>query len=150
MRLIPYMRKTEVPARTWPETSFFDDFFDGFLSATTSAAGGGKWMPRVDILEKDGNLLLQVEVPGIGEKDLDVKLEGSVLTLSGEKKLEKDEDIKSYHRRESFHGNFSRSFTLPETSALDKVRADYKNGVLTITVPQKEEARPREIPVKVN
>jgi HSP20 family protein len=107
-------------------------------------------MPKVDILEKNGNLLLQVEVPGIKEKELDVKLEGNVLTLSGEKKLEKEDDRNNFHRRESYYGKFSRSFTLPETSALDKVKADYKNGVLTITVPQKEEARPREIPVKVN
>jgi HSP20 family protein len=149
MRLIPYIRKTEVPARIWPETSFFDDFFDSFLS-TAPAVGRGNWVPNVDILEKDGNLVLHVEVPGISEKDLELKLEGHILTLKGEKKLEKDEDRKNFRRRESFHGTFSRAFTLPETSALDKVNADYRNGVLTITVPQKEEARPREIPVKVN
>ena len=149
MRLVPYFRKSEAPTRIWPETSFFDEFFDSFLS-NPSSLGRSDWVPNVDILEKEGHLLLQVEVPGINEKDLELKLEGNTLTIKGEKKHEKKDDSPKYRRRESFHGSFCRSFALPETSALEKVKADYKDGILTITVPQKEEARPREIPVRAN
>ena len=147
MRLIPYVRKSEVPSRIWPDASpFFEDFFNDFPFSGTSAKAE-KWLPSVDILEKDGNLLLRAEVPGINEKDIDLKLEGNVLTLKGEKKLEHEEDRNNYHRIESFYGTFTRSFTLPDTVDRDHIKADYKNGILTVTIPQKPEVRPREIPV---
>lgn len=106
-------------------------------------------MPAVDILEKNGEMILRCEIPGVTEKDIDLKLEGNVLALKGEKKLEHEEDRDNYHRVESFYGTFSRSFALPDTVDTDKIKADYKNGVLTVTIPQKPEVRPREIPVTV-
>jgi len=150
MRLVPYIR-SESPARDrepriFPEISrFFNDFFDDFPAVHFRE----NWMPAVDILEKNGDMILRCEIPGISEKDIDLKLEGNVLTLKGEKKLDHEEDRNNYHRLESFYGTFSRSFTLPETVDTDKIKADYKNGVLTVTIPQKPEVRPREIPVSV-
>jgi len=144
MRLIPY-RRTDLPSRIWPETpSLFEEFFSDPFFATRAAE---KFMPPVDIVEKDGDLMLRVEVPGIDEKDIDLKLEGNVLTLKGEKKLENEKERGTYHRLESYYGSFTRSFTLPDSADRDKIKADFKNGVLTITVPQKPEVKPREIPV---
>lgn len=150
MRLVPY-RRSESPAREresriFPEIPrFFDDFFNDFPMIHARE----NWLPRVDILEKDGEMILRCEIPGVSEKDIDLKLEGNVLTLRGEKKLDHEEGRDNYHRVESFYGTFSRSFTLPETVDTDKIKADYKNGVLTVTIPQKPEVRPREIPVNV-
>ncbi len=147
MRLIPYIRRSEVPARIWPDTtSLFEDFTnDPFFAPFTRTSD--RWLPAVDILEKDGNLIMRAEVPGLSEKDIDLKLEGNTLTLRGEKKLENKEDRNNYHRMESFYGSFTRSFTLPDTVDRDRIKADYKDGILTITIPQKPEVRPREIPV---
>jgi len=129
----------------WPETfSLFDKVFTGpfFSGATTE-----KWLPPVDVIEKGGDLILRVEIPGIDEKDIDLKLEGNILTLKGEKKLEDRKDKDSYHRLESYYGSFTRSFTLPDSVDRDAIKADFKNGILTITVPQRPEVKPREIPV---
>jgi len=147
MRMIPY-RKSEPPSRTWHEaSSLFDGIFDDPFFSSMKATQN--WLPPVDILEKDGNLILRVEVPGIDEKDIDLKLEGNVLTLKGEKKLENDRDRSEYHRLESYFGAFGRSFTLPESADRDQIKAEFKNGILTITVPQRPEVRPRDIPVSV-
>ena len=145
MRLIPYFNKTEAPTVSRWFEEFFEDFpFNGALAETRES-----WTPSVDILEKGGNLILRAELPGMTEKDIDLKLEGNTLTLKGERKLDHEDKESSYHRRESFHGVFTRSFRLPDTVDYDKINAEYKNGVLTITIPQKPEVKPREIPVSV-
>ena len=145
--MIPYIRRSETPARIWPETpSLFEEFFnDPFFSSV--ARNGDRWLPAVDILEKDGNLVMRAEVPGVTEKDIELKLEGNILTLKGEKKQEHEEERNNYHRMESFYGSFTRSFTLPDSVDRDHIKADYRNGILTVTIPQKPEVRPREIPV---
>jgi len=149
MRLVPY-RRMDSPSRLFPEVSrFFEDFFsDSPLPSASSRAEG--WIPAVDVLEREGNLELRAELPGVNEKDIDLKIEGNVLTLKGERKFSEEEKKNNYHRIESFYGSFSRSFTLPDTVATDKIKADYKNGILTVTIPQKPEVRPREIPVSVS
>lgn len=150
MRLVPYVRRSESPSRIWPETTrFFEEFFDDFPFSVPSLKTAERWMPPVDILERDGTLVFRAELPGIDEKDIDLKLEGNVLTLRGERKSEKDESKDNYRRIERFHGSFSRTFTLPDTADRDNIKAEYKNGILTVTIPQKPEARPREIPVTV-
>ena len=83
------------------------------------------------------------------EKQIDLKLEGNTLTLKGERKMENEDKKSNYHRVESFYGTFTRSFRLPDTVDYEKISAEYKNGVLTVTLPQKPEVRPREIPVSV-
>ncbi len=156
MKLIPWSEKSGTPARIWPETGrFFDRFFEDFLNDGPSLPSlfkesFGNGMPSVDVLEKDGNLIFKVELPGMDEKDIQLQLEGNILTIKGERKLENEEDRKDYHRMESFYGSFARSFTLPNTVDLDKVKADYKNGILKITVPQRPEAKARAIPVSTS
>lgn len=148
MRFVPAVRRSETPSRLWPETTrFFEDFFNDFSGGLLRTADS--WTPSVDVLERDGNLILRAELPGMDEKDIDLKLEGSVLTLRGERKMEKEENKANYHRIESSYGSFTRSFTLPDTVDFEKIKAEYKNGVLSVTIPQKPEVRPREIPVSV-
>ena len=149
MRLVPLVRRSENPARLWPETTRFFDLFNDFPLSAPLLKTPDVWMPAVDILEKDGNLLVRAELPGIDEKEIDLKLEGNLLTLRGEKKIEKNDEKDNYHRVESYQGVFSRSFKLPETVDRDKIKAEFKNGVLTVTIPQKPEVKPREIPVTV-
>ena len=150
MRIVPYVRRSETPSRLWADTTrLFDGFFDGFPFAGSLLRAEEKWMPAVDILEKDGNLILRAELPGLNEKEIELQLEGNTLTLKGERKMESEDKKDTYHRIERLYGSFSRSFTLPESADSDKIKAEYKNGILTVTVPQKPEVRPREIPVRV-
>lgn len=150
MRLVPYVRKSEFPSRLWPETSgFFEEFFNDFPLASSIPQAREDWMPAVDILEKEGNLVLRADLPGMTEKEIDLKLEGNTLTLKGERKMESEDKNTSYHRVESFYGSFTRVFRLPETVDSEKIKADFKNGVLTVTIPQKPEVKPREISVSV-
>lgn len=146
MKMVPFMRKAEVstPAR------LFEEFFNEFPFPGSMLDERDHWTPSVDIMEKDGNLILRAELPGLNEKDIELKLEGNTLTLKGERKMENEDKKGTYHRVESFYGSFVRSFRLPETVDADKITADYKNGVLTVTMPQKPEVRPREITVSVH
>jgi len=149
MRFFPVVRRSDSPSWPWPEaTPFFDEFFNDF-PLSKAVQTNDHWAPVVDILEKDGNLVLRAELPGMEQKDINLQIEGNILTLKGEKKFESEEKRDVYHRRESIYGNFSRSFSLPESVDREKIHADYKNGILTITIPQKPEVKPREIPVAV-
>jgi len=146
MRLVPYIRRTQAPL----STRLFEEFFNDFPLTSSFADARENWNPAVDILEKDGNLILRAELPGLTEKQIELKLEGNTLTLKGERKMDTEDNKNNYHRVESFYGSFLRTFRLPDTVDMDKISADYKNGVLTITMPQKPEVRPREIPVSTN
>jgi len=146
MRLVPYIRRTEDPL----VGRLFEEFFNDFPLTSSFADGRESWNPAVDILEKDGNLILRAELPGMTEKQIELKLEGNTLTLRGERKMDAEDKKNNYHRVESFYGSFLRTFRLPDTIDVDKINADYKNGVLTVTMPQKPEVRPREIPVSTN
>lgn len=145
MKLVPYLRGSEVPVAG----RLFEDFFKGFPFTDSWPETRESWIPPVDILEKDGNLILRAELPGMAEKEIDLKLEGNTLTLKGERKIESEEHKSTYHRIESSYGSFTRSFMLPETVDTEKISAEYKHGVLTVTLPQKPEVKPREIPVTV-
>jgi HSP20 family protein len=145
MRLVPYVRKSEYPTAT----RFFEEFFNDFPFDSVTETREN-WVPSVDILEKDGNLILRAELPGMDEKQIELKLEGNTLTLKGERKMETEDKKSSYHRVESFYGSFTRSFQLPDTVDREKINAEYKNGVLTVTLPQKPEVKPREIPVSIH
>jgi len=145
MRLVPYVRRSETPTIS----RLFEDFFNDFPFTSSMPENRDHWMPSVDILEKDGSLIVRAELPGMNEKDIELKLEGNTLTLKGERKMEKKDDKTNYHRVESFYGSFTRSFRLPDTVDAEKITADYKNGVLTVTLPQRPELKAREIPVSV-
>jgi len=145
MRLVPFVNRHEVPSTT----RLFEEFFSDFPFSGSLFEGGDRWTPSVDIMEKEGNLILRAELPGLSEKQIELKLERNTLTLKGERKMENEDKKGTYHRVESCYGSFTRSFRLPDTVDTDKIHADYKNGILTVTIPQKSEVKPREIPVSV-
>lgn len=110
----------------------------------------GRWIPPVDIFETTGHdLVIKVELPDVPREDVEVTVENNVLTLRGEKKLPVDVKEEQFRRVERDYGSFSRSFTLPNTVDTSKVGAEFKNGVLTVRLPFREEARPRTITVEV-
>ena len=108
---------------------------------------GGNFVPPVDVYEDDHTISLQAELPGMEEKDLDIRLENNILTISGERKFEKEDRQENFHRIERQYGRFSRSFTLPSAVDAEKIRADFENGILHITMPKSEEARPKQIKI---
>jgi HSP20 family protein len=105
--------------------------------------------PAVDIYEDEHNITLKIEVPGIDEKDIDVRIENNTLTVHGERKFEKEEKEENFRRVERQYGSFTRSFTLPTTVDPDNVQADYEKGVLKIQLAKKAEAKPKQIKVNV-
>ena len=120
-----------------------------FLSpVATEEVSNQRFLPAVDIREANDALTLSVELPGLSRENVHIALENSVLTISGERTLEKDVKEESYHRIERAYGSFSRSFTLPSNVATDKVDAVFRDGVLTITLPKSDEAKPRKIEIK--
>src|SRR5580658_2733444 len=107
------------------------------------------WSPSVDIFETEDALKLKADLPDVKTEDIDVRVEDQTLTLRGQRKFEKDESVKGYHRIERGYGEFVRSFAVPSTVDTGHVQADYKNGVLTVTLPKKEAAKPRQVKVAV-
>src|SRR5919198_2061148 len=106
--------------------------------------------PPVDVYEDEHNVTLKIEVPGIDEKDVDVRIENNTLTVHGERKFEKEEKEENYRRVERQYGSFTRSFTLPNTVDSENVQADYEKGVLKIKLAKKAEAKPKQIKVNVS
>ncbi|MBV9768504.1 MAG: Hsp20/alpha crystallin family protein [Bryobacterales bacterium] len=104
----------------------------------------------MDIIETENELVLKADVPGVELKDIDIQLENGTLTVKGERKFEKEERNRGFHRMERSYGSFVRYFTVPDTVDAENVKADYQNGVLTITLPKKEIAKPKAIKVQVN
>jgi HSP20 family protein len=112
--------------------------------------GAGTWAPAVDIFETDGEIVVKAEVPGIARDQVRVEVDDGVLTLRGERKFEKEVKEENYHRVERTYGAFHRSFTLPDSVDPDKVRAELKDGVLEVRLGKREQAKPKQIHVKVN
>jgi HSP20 family protein len=108
-----------------------------------------EWTPLVDITEDDKEYLIKAELPEVKKEDVKVTVENGTLTITGERKFEKEEKGKKYHRIERAYGSFMRSFTVPEGAAGDKVSADFKDGVLKVHLPKSAEAKPKSIDVKV-
>jgi len=125
--------------------SLFQDFNRGSDELLTSSS----FVPAADIYEDEHNITLKLEVPGIEAKDLDIQFENNTLTVRGERKFEKEEKEENFHRVERRYGSFARSFTLPNTVDSENVEADYDSGVLKITLPKREEAKPKQIKVAV-
>ena len=107
------------------------------------------WAPAVDIQETEQELVVKADLPGIDPKDLDIRVENNLLTIRGERKFEKKVNEDSYLRVERSYGSFARSFTLANTVNSEAIQADYQNGVLTLTIPKREEAKPKQIKVNV-
>ena len=130
----------------------FEDAFRGASRPRTEEdwALGGTWAPVVDIYENEGNLVLKAELPGIDPKDVDVRVENNVLTLRGERKFESEASREQYHRVERAYGKFSRSFTLPNVVDTANIKAEFKDGLLRVVMPKREEAKPKQISISVN
>ncbi len=124
-------------------------FRDSFGDTREEGLTTTSFAPPVDVYEDEHNVTLKIEVPGIEEKDIDVRIENNTLTVHGERKFEKEEKEENYRRVERQYGSFTRTFTLPTTVDADKVQADYDKGVLKITLAKKAEAKPKQIKVNV-
>jgi HSP20 family protein len=107
------------------------------------------WMPLADITEDDKEYIIKAELPDVKKEDVKVSVENGVLTISGERKFEKEEKKKKYHRVERAYGSFMRSFSLPDQADASKVKAEFRNGMLTVHVPKSEKAKPKQIEVNV-
>lgn len=123
--------------------------FEDTMSRLLAEPNGRPWVPAVDILENENELIVKADVPDVKFEDIDVRLENGTLTLKGERKFEKETEKGGWHRLERSYGAFERSFTLPETVDPEHVKADYKNGTLTVTLAKKEIAKPRQVKVEV-
>jgi HSP20 family protein len=108
------------------------------------------WTPPLDVLETDENILVKVEIPGVEPKDIDISISGNTLTIKGEKKAEKEETGKNYHFVERSYGNFSGSIVLPTSVKFEHAKAEYKKGILEITLPKSVKSEVKKIPVKVS
>ncbi|HJY63695.1 MAG TPA: Hsp20/alpha crystallin family protein [Ignavibacteria bacterium] len=131
---------------------FFEDFdapFSGDWGLKNWNFNSNVFTPRVDVTEDNVNLYVHAEIPGVDKKDIKINVSGDVLTISGEKKTEQRDEKKNYYRVERNYGSFSRSFTLPAEVVVDKISADYKEGVLNITLPKTEEAKVVEKQIEV-
>ena len=107
------------------------------------------WAPAVDIYETEHELVVKADLPEVDPKDLDIRVENNILTIRGERKFEKKVNEDNYLRVERSYGSFSRSFSLANTVNPEAIKADYNNGVLTLTIPKREEAKPKQIKVNV-
>ena len=135
----------------WPEIPTFsslqremDRLFEDFFRR------GGLMRPSVDVVETDDTVVVKAELPGMEPKDVDISVSGDKLTIKGERKAEKEEKGKTFYRMERGYGSFCRTIELPASVEADKAKADYKNGVLEITLPKTEQVKAKKIPIKTN
>ena len=108
----------------------------------------GSWNPNVDIYENKDQIVLEAELPGMNREDFDLSVENNIITLRGERHFEKKDETDNYHRVERAYGSFTRSFTLPNTASGEGATADYRNGVLRVVLPKREETKARRIEIK--
>ena len=132
------------------------DRFNQLFNQTFSQAfgegnelGNRTWAPAVDVYEDDQHLVIKAELPGLDPKDVEVRVENHTLFLTGERKFEKETKEGNYHRVERSYGSFSRSFTLPNSVSSENAQAEYKDGVLKLTLAKREEAKPKTIKIEV-
>jgi HSP20 family protein len=123
-------------------------FNDGF-ERTSEESNLTAWAPAVDIFETEHELVVKADLPDVDSKDLDIRVENNILTIRGERKFEKNVNQDNYLRVERAYGAFSRSFSLANTVDSEAIKADYQNGVLTLSIPKREEAKPKQIKVNV-
>ena len=127
----------------------FSSAFPGFFSKFEDGLLSGKWSPSVDIYEDQNAIRLEADLPGVKPEDFKLSIENYKLTLSGERKFEKECREDNWHRVERNYGSFTRTFTLPSTVNVEEVRAEFRDGVLYVTLPKREEVKAREVKVNV-
>jgi len=123
--------------------------FDETSDRSSEEANLTAWAPAVDIFETEQNLVVKADLPDIKPEELDIRVENNILTIRGERKFEKKENESDYLRVERSYGAFRRSFSLANTVNTEAIQAEYKNGVLTLSIPKREEAKPKQIKVRV-
>jgi HSP20 family protein len=142
-----------IPWRPWRDLDVLrremDSLWDRFTGERPVEWLKGEWVPSLDVSETKDKVVVKAEVPGIDPKAIDISLSSDILTLKGEKKKEREEKDENYHLIERSYGSFSRSVRLPAEVQEDKVKASYKDGVLTITLPKTEKAKERAIKIEV-
>ncbi len=126
-------------------TSLLEEFFNEFKDLTSPA----KFEPKVDVYETKDNLVFEVEVQGMKKDDINITVKDGILTISGKKEDKRSEQGRDYRLIERTYGQFKRSFYLPDYVEVEKIKAEHKDGILTIKIPRKEEAKPKEINVKI-
>ena len=138
------------------ELSTLRDRMDRLFSEASGRGWGGEeglatgaWVPPVDVFETPESIILKADLPEVNRDEVDISIENNTLTIKGERKMEKEVKEKNFYRMERSYGTFSRSFTLPPTVAGDKAEASFNDGVLTLTLPKREESKPQQIKVKV-
>lgn len=124
----------------------FDTFFQG-RGGLSNGNGRRRWVPPMDLAETDEEFVLSVDLPGLDEKDLDIEVKDNVLTISGEREAEHEEEREGYHRVERAFGRFSRSLELPEGVDPASLRAEFDRGVLEVRIPKPEERQPTKVPI---
>jgi len=124
-------------------------FEDSFFRGRTDQSAITTWAPAVDIYETEHELVAKADLPDVAEKDLDIRVENNVLTIRGERKFEQNVSEDNYLRVERAYGSFSRSLSLPNTVNTEAIQAEYRNGVLTVRMPKREESKPKQIKVSV-
>jgi HSP20 family protein len=149
MALIRWQRPESNVWSPFRQMSALSDELDRLFEIPLNGESGG-WLPPVDLHEDGDQLVLKAELPGMKKEDIDISLQGDVLTLSGERKEEEGYNKAETHRSERFLGRFQRTLTLPYAVNSAKVQASYKNGILTVTLPKAEEAKAKQIEVKVD
>src|SRR5215470_13179721 len=123
--------------------------FSDFFGRTSQEQNLTPWAPAVDILENEHELVVKADLPDIKPEELDIRVENNILTIRGERKFEKKSEEKNYLRVERSYGSFARSFSLSNTVNTEAIKADYKDGVLALSIPKREEAKPKQIKVSV-
>src|SRR5215467_15142681 len=137
------------PFRGFSHDTQLNRLFNDFLGRTTQDQNLTAWAPAVDIYEGEHELVVKADLPDVKPEELDIRVENNILTIRGERKFEKKVDEKNYLRVERSYGSFARSFSLANTVNSEAIKADYKDGVLTLTIPKREEAKPKQIKVNV-
>lgn len=137
------------PFRGSSADSQLNRLFTDFFGRTSQDQNLTTWAPAVDIYEGEHELVVKADLPDIKPEELDVRVENNILTIRGERKFEKKVDEKNYLRVERAYGSFARSFSLANTVNTEAIKADYKDGVLTLNIPKREEAKPKQIKVNV-
>ena len=127
--------------------NLFDDFFGDLLSGVQTDLAQG-WNPKVDIFEEDNQFVVQAELPGVEKDKIAIDVDGRVLTVKGERSGENEVKEKNFYRRECTYGSFQRSFTLPEETDSENIKAEYKDGVLKLRIPKPETSKPKKISVQ--
>jgi HSP20 family protein len=137
------------PFRGASPDSQLNRLFNDFFGRASQEQNLTTWAPAVDIYENGHELVVKADLPDIKPEELDIRVENNILTIRGDRKFEKKVDEKNYLRVERAYGSFARSFSLANTVNIDAIKAEYRDGVLTLSVPKREEAKPKQIKVNV-